>query len=355
MVNEKHLFKHLIDKLYIDNFLNEDELIFILENVNLFGRDYLIKKADETRRKSYGSKVYMRGLIEISNYCNRQCRYCGISALNSKVHRYRLTKEEILECCQAGYNLGFRTFVLQGGEDPYFTDSKLIEIIFEIKKRYPDAAITLSLGERDYLSYEKLFVAGGDRYLLRHETCNKELYERIHINSSYEERIQTLWDLKKIGYQIGAGIMVGIPYQTKIDLARDLLFLKDLDPEMVGIGPFIPHKDTEYRNESPGTLEDTITMVALTRLILPKALIPSTTALASIDENGREFGLKAGANVVMPNLSPEDVREDYSLYDGKISSGFEAAEYRKALENRICQAGYSVDMSRGDNIKWKTN
>lgn len=352
MVNEKYLFKHLINKLYKHNFLNEDELIFLLENVNLYGRDYLIEKADETRRKVYGSKVYMRGLIEISNYCKKQCKYCGINGLNRKVHRYRLTMEEILDSCEKGYNLGFRTFVLQGGEDSYFTDQVLVNIILEIKKRYPQVAITLSLGERDSQSYEKLLVAGADRYLLRHETYNRELYEKIHVNSSFDNRIKSLWNLKRIGYQVGAGFMVGIPNQTKGDLAKDLLFLKELDPEMVGIGPFIPHKDTVYRDARPGTLEDTITMVALTRLFLPKALIPSTTALASIDENGRELGLKAGANVVMPNLSPVEIREDYSLYDGKISSGYEGAEARDSLEERIFKAGYSVDMSRGDNIKW---
>ena len=355
MVNEKNLFKHLIEKLYKDNFLNEDELVFILDNINIYGRDYLVKKADETRRKVYGTSVYMRGLIEISNYCKRQCKYCGISALNSNVHRYRLTLKDILECCEKGYNLGFRTFVMQGGEDSYFTDSILTNIILEIKRRYPDVAITISLGERDFLSYEKLLVAGADRYLLRHETINEKLYNDIHMNSNYENRIKSLWDLKSIGYQIGAGFMVGIPNQRKSDLAKELLFLKELDPEMVGIGPFIPHKDTVYRDESPGTLEDTITMVALTRLFLPNALIPSTTALASIDENGRELGLKAGANVVMPNLSPVDMRKDYSLYDGKVSSGYEGAESRKLLEDRVCQAGYKVDMSRGDNIKWKTN
>ncbi|MDR7869307.1 MAG: [FeFe] hydrogenase H-cluster radical SAM maturase HydE [Tissierellaceae bacterium] len=353
MVNEKYLFKYLIDKLYRNNFLNEDEIIFILENINLYGLDYLIHKADETRRRTYGTKVYMRGLIEISNYCKRQCKYCGINALNNNVHRYRLSQEDILECCERGYNLGFRTFVLQGGEDNYFTDSILVKIIIEIKRRYPDAAVTLSVGERDYSSYEKYLEAGADRYLLRHETVNKPLYESIHLNSNYENRIKSLWDLKYLGYQIGAGFMVGIPNQTKEDLARELLFLKELDPEMVGIGPFIPHKDTVYRDKDSGALEDTITMLALARLFLPNALIPSTTALASIHEDGRELGLKAGANVVMPNLSPLAVREDYSLYDGKAYQGYEGAECRQQLEKRINKAGYVVDMSRGDNIKWK--
>ena len=353
MVNEKLLFKFLIDKLYRHNFLTEDEIVFILENIYLYGNDYLIQKANETRIKSYGTRVYMRGLIEISNYCKNKCKYCGINALNSKVHRYRLTPDEILECCEKGYSLGFRTFVLQSGEDSYFTDSILESIIIEIKRRYLDVAVTLSIGERDYESLKKLLESGADRYLLRHETINEELYDSIHVNSSYENRIKSLWNLKEIGYQIGAGFMVGIPNQTKMDLARDLIFLKELDPEMVGIGPFIPHKDTVYRDEAAGRLEDTITMLALTRLFLPNALIPSTTALASIHENGRELGLKAGANVVMPNLSPMDVREDYALYDGKAYQGYEGAECINLLEKRINKIGYIVDMSRGDNIEWK--
>src|SRR5699024_4914663 len=211
MVNQEQLFKLLIDKLFVNNFLDEDEIIFVLENINLYGMDYLIKKADETRKRVYGNKVYMRGLIEISNYCKRKCKYCGINALNRNIHRYRLTKEEILKCCEGGYDLGFRTFVLQGGEDGYFTDSILADIILEIKKRYPDAAVTLSLGERDFLSYQKFLVAGASRYLLRHETINKELFGNIHMDSSYDNRIQSLWDLKYTGYQVGAGLMVGMP------------------------------------------------------------------------------------------------------------------------------------------------
>lgn len=353
MVNKKYLFKYLIDKLYEKNYLNLDELVFILDNVHIYGREYLMEKADETRRRYYGRKVYLRGLIEVSNYCRRQCKYCGINALNKKVHRYRLTKEEILRRCQVGYELGFRTFVLQGGEDSYYSDNFLVDLIGEIKDRYKDAALTLSLGERSYESYKSLYMAGADRYLLRHETINRELFEEIHINSNYDERIEALWNLKEIGYQVGAGFMVGIPKQTKEDLARDLLFLKELEPEMVGIGPFIPHRDTIYRDERPGTLEDTITLLALTRLFLPKALIPATTALASIHPHGRELGLRAGANVVMPNLSPPDVRKDYSLYDGKVSTGYEAAEFRKELEESIRRIGYAVDMSRGDYIEWE--
>ena len=352
MENKKNLFQNLVDKAYEHHSLIEEEILFLLENMDGSGMTYLAQRADDARREVYGDKVFLRGLVEISNYCKRQCKYCGINASNAALHRYRLTPSDILKSCQQGYDLGFRTFVFQGGEDPCFTDSLLANLIKEVKMTYPDAAITLSLGERSYASYERLYEAGADRYLLRHETINKKLYDEIHIGSSYEERIQALWNLKHIGYQIGAGFMVGIPGYTKKDLVRELLFLKELDPHMVGIGPFSPHKDTVYRKEAPGTLEDTVAMVALTRLFLPKALIPATTALASIDGRGRTLGLQAGANVVMPNLSPAEVRKDYALYDGKVSTGYEAAESLAFLEKEINKAGYIVDMSRGDNITW---
>lgn len=345
----------LIDKLNIENNLEKEELLYILENIDENSRQYLMDKAHSTRMKIYDDKVYMRGLIEISNYCKRFCKYCGINAQNKNVDRYRLTLEQILHCAEIGYDLGYRTFVLQGGEDSYYTDEKIVEIVTSIKSKYPDVAITLSIGEKSYESYKKYYDAGADRYLLRHETANKELYESIHINSIFEERIESLKNLKKIGYQVGAGFMVGIPNQTKENLVEDLIFLKQLQPEMIGIGPFIPHKDTVYKDEIGGTLEDTITMVALTRLMLPNALLPATTALGSIDPMGREKGIKAGGNVVMPNLSPTNVREKYSLYDGKICTGDEAAECRLCIENRIVSAGFSIDMSRGDHINWRMN
>lgn len=344
---------NLIDKLYETNNLEYDELAYLLQNIEETGKDYLIEKAHETRMKVYGDKVYMRGLIEFTNYCKKGCKYCGISGTNKNIDRYRLSLEEILLCSEMGYNLGYRTFVLQGGEDNYYSDDMIIDIITAIKTKYPDVAITLSIGEKSYESYERYYKAGADRYLLRHETASRELFDRIHTNSNYNNRIECLWNLKKIGYQVGAGFMVGIPTQTKEDLAKDLLFLKELDPEMVGIGPFIPHKDTIYKDEQGGTLEDTITMIALTRLFLPSSLLPATTALGTIHPLGREQGIKAGANVVMPNLSPTSVREKYSLYDGKICTGDEAAECRNCIEKRIVSSGFSIDMSRGDNIKWR--
>ena len=343
----------IIDKLYETNNTTREELEFLLENLNDDSKKYLIKKSNLTRMKVYGDKVYLRGLIEFTNYCVRNCMYCGIRASNKNAERYRLTIDEILECAELGDRLGYKTYVLQGGEDPYFTDDIMVEIISKIKKRFPKNAITISLGERSYESYEKMFKAGADRYLIRHETATKELYEKLHPGASFENRRRCLEDLKKIGYQIGSGFMIGLPGQKVSDLVNDLLYVKELNPHMVGIGPFISHKGTPLKNEKNGTLEDTITLIAILRLLLPNALIPATTSLGTINPLGRELGIKAGANVVMPNLSPTSVREKYSLYDGKICTGDEAAECRRCIEGRINRAGFKVEVSRGDNIEWK--
>lgn len=343
----------LIDKLYNTNNLEYDELVYILKNINQSEKNYLIEKAHLTRMNTYDDSVFIRGLIEFTNYCNKGCKYCGINAGNKDVERYRLSLDEIMLCCDMGYDLGYRTFVLQGGEDLYYTDEKIVEIIKTIKSKYRDVAITLSIGEKNYESYKSYYKAGVDRYLLRHETANPDLYKQIHLNSNFETRKKSLMDLKEIGFQVGAGFMVGIPGGTVDDLARDLIFIKQLEPEMVGIGPFIPHKDTIYKDKLGGRLEDTITMIALTRLLLPYVLLPATTALGTINPTGREQGIKAGANVVMPNLSPMVVREKYSLYDGKICTGDEAAECRSCIEHKIISAGFSIDMSRGDNIIWR--
>lgn len=299
---------------------------------------------------SYGKQVFARGLIEFTNYCRNNCCYCGIRAENKCVHRYRLDRSEILSCCANGYRLGFRTFVLQGGEDPYFTDEVLCGIVSEIRETYPDCAITLSLGERSRESYRRLYEAGANRYLLRHETADSTHYARLHpAGMKLAHRQACLYALKEIGFQTGAGFMVGSPGQTYETLAEDLLFLKELQPEMVGIGPFIPHTDTPFRDQAQGTLNLTLLMLALTRLLLPNVLLPATTALGTIDPTGREKGIRAGANVVMPNLSPLDVRKDYSLYDNKICTGDEAAECLQCLDRRIAAAGFTLSMSRGDH------
>jgi len=306
-------------------------------------------RANKIKEKYYGKKVYFRGLIEFSNYCKNNCYYCGIRRGNQKVRRYRLSKDEILNCCTTGYRLGFRTFVLQSGEDPYYTDDRMVEIIYTLRNRFPDCAITLSLGEKSAETYKKYFAAGADRYLLRHETANEEHYQKLHPGEmSLKKRKECLYHLKEIGFQVGAGFMVGSPYQTRENLVEDLLFLKELDPHMVGIGPFIPHGETVFAREKGGTVEMTLLMIALTRILLPKALIPATTALGTIDPVGREKGLLVGGNVVMPNLSPIAVRKDYALYDHKICTGEEAAECRHCLAQRIKNAGLEPDFSRGD-------
>lgn len=341
----------LVDKLEAQNRLNREEWIQLIEGRTPKLAQYIFEKARKIRQAYYGTDVYIRGLIEFTNYCKNDCYYCGIRRSNSRAHRYRLSEEQILRCCHQGYTLGFRTFVLQGGEDGYFTDERMVSLVKEIRKNYPDCAITLSIGERSYDSYLALFEAGADRYLLRHETWDEKHYRLLHPPAlSAKHRQQCLWDLKKIGYQVGTGYMVGSPFQTAENLADDMLFLEKLNPQMVGIGPFIPHHDTPFKDQAAGTLELTLYMLGLIRLMLPKVLLPATTALGTIDEKGRELGILAGANVVMPNLSPENVRKDYLLYDNKICTGSEAAECRMDLENRMHAIGYQVVCHRGDSL-----
>lgn len=311
----------------------------------------LAAEAVKIRKQYYGTKVYTRGLIEFTNYCKNDCYYCGIRHGNRNAQRYRLTKEEILECCASGYELGFRTFVLQGGEDPYYTDDRMADIVRSIKGRYPDCAVTLSLGERSYESYKRLREAGADRYLLRHETANEEHYGRLHpAKMSLKARKECLYFLKELGYQVGAGFMVGSPGQRLSDLAEDLMFLKELKPQMVGIGPFIPHHDTKFASEPAGSVELTLYLLSVIRILLPKVLLPATTALGTMDPKGREKGLSAGANVVMPNLSPVKNRKQYDLYDNKICTGEEAAECRGCLARRVASVGYQLVNERGDAV-----
>lgn len=342
----------LVDKLYKKSDLSDDEFLSLLESEDSEVDKILQKRADEVRQRYYGKKVYLRGLIEISSYCKNNCYYCGIRRGNSNAQRYRLTSEQILECSENGYILGFRTFVLQGGEDSYFTDELLCPLISEIKRRHTDCAVTLSLGERSDESYRRLREAGADRYLLRHEAASETLYSKLHPpEMSWENRRKCLYTLKKLGYQVGAGFMVGAPFQTTHDLLCDLRFMQELRPEMIGIGPFIPHRDTPFSTQNRGKLRLTLRLLGILRLTFPDTLIPATTALGTIATNGRELGLAFGCNVVMPNLSPVDVRKKYELYNDKICTGEEAAECHICLENRIKSAGYDVEISRGDHIK----
>lgn len=342
----------LIDILEKKQTLSKDELAFLLEHITPEVSDYLFLKSSAVRKHYYGNKVYIRGLIEFTNLCKNDCYYCGIRKSNKNAGRYRLTKEEILSCCENGYALGFRTFVLQGGEDGYFSDDILGDIVQTIHEKYPDCAITLSVGERSHKSYKHLYNAGANRYLLRHETANEEHYSRLHPeNLSLETRKRCLYDLKEIGYQVGTGFMVGSPYQTTENLVEDLLFIKDFKPAMIGIGPFIPHKDTDFKNEPHGSLTLTLFLIGLLRLMNPTALIPATTALGTIDSNGRELGIKAGANVVMPNLSPAPARSKYTLYNDKIYTGEESAEGLEILRRRMKNIGYEIVVDRGDVIQ----
>lgn len=338
----------LIDKLCSSKILSFDEYLMLIKNRECCA-DYLYQNAAAVRESVYGNKIYIRGLIECTNYCKNNCYYCGIRRDNSNVQRYRLSPDEILHCADTGYKLGFRTFVLQGGEDAYYTDDIMCDIVSRLKNSYPDCAVTLSLGERSYESYKALKDAGADRYLLRHETADRCHYQRLHPKQmSFDNRITCLENLKSLGYQIGAGFMVGSPFQSDEHLANELIFLKKLAPHMVGIGPFIAHKDTPFFDRASGSVKLTLFMLALVRLTLPNALIPATTALATVDSSGREKGIMAGANVLMPNLSPSGVRKKYMLYDNKICTGDEAAQCIEDLKKKIQTTGCEVEICRGD-------
>jgi len=330
---------------------SDSEILRIIETEDREEIESLYAQARKTREEHYGKSVYFRGLVEFTNYCKNDCYYCGIRRSNANIERYRLSPDDILECCRAGDKLGFKTFVLQGGEDPWFTTERVTEIVSAIRQEFPEHAITLSIGERPWSDYESFFRAGANRYLLRHETASQEHYAKLHPSSmSLDERKQCLWELKKIGFQTGAGFMVGTPYQTSECLLQDIRFLEELHPQMVGIGPFIPHKDTPFCDYPPGSLELCLKMLALIRILLPKALMPATTAMGTIAPNGRELALNSGANVVMPNLTPTAMRKLYALYDDKICIGDDAVKCRFCIEGRIVSAGYVSEMVRGDAL-----
>ncbi|MDO4312394.1 MAG: [FeFe] hydrogenase H-cluster radical SAM maturase HydE [Eubacteriales bacterium] len=343
----------IAEKFIKNNNLTKEEFIELIRFAEQDDaiRQMLADEAVRLRKEHYGLDVYTRGLIEFTNYCKNDCYYCGIRRGNRNAERYRLTKEEILSCCEEGHKLGFRTFVLQGGEDPYFTDERMADIVRAIRAGYPDCAITLSVGEHSYESYKLWKEAGADRYLLRHETASEELYSTLHPKEmSLAERKQCLYNLRELGYQVGAGFMVGSPGQRLEDIAEDLVFLKELNPHMVGIGPFIPHHETRYAGEPAGSVKQTILLLSMIRILLPKVLLPATTALGTMDPLGREKGLAAGANVVMPNLSPVKNRKQYELYDNKICTGEEAAECRGCLARRVASVGYRLVSARGDSM-----
>lgn len=344
--------KNIVDSIVASRDITLDQLKTLLAATDDEAVSYLFSRALETCRSVYGNAVFMRGLIELSNHCKNDCLYCGIRRSHTSVTRYRLTKEQVLECCSTGHGLGFRTFVLQGGEDGWYTDAVMVDIVASIRSQYPDCAITLSLGERSRESYQRLFDAGANRYLLRHETANAAHYASLHpAEMSFDNRMRCLQELKEIGYQVGCGFMVGSPGQTPETLFEDLQFIRRFEPQMVGIGPFIPASGTPFENEPAGSVETTLRLLAIIRLMNPRVLLPATTALGTMHPRGRERGILAGANVVMPNLSPKDHRKDYALYDNKLCTGDEAAECRVCLDRRIRTTGSQLVVDRGDYRK----
>lgn len=338
----------LIEKLNTTHSLNKDEALQLIKQ-GAQHKNLLFALAQQAAQKSFGRQIFVRGLIEFTNYCKNDCYYCGIRRSNKNAARYRLTQEEILECCRAGYGLGFRTFVLQGGEDYFYSDEDIAAIVRAIKAQHPDCAVTLSIGERSRETYALWKKAGADRYLLRHETADCTHYAKLHpAELSAQNRQNCLYTLKELGYQAGAGFMVGSPYQTAENLADDLMFLQKLRPQMIGIGPFIPHHDTPFKNEPAGSVELTLVLLAVLRLLFPHVLLPATTALGTLAPGGRLLGIKAGANVIMPNLSPQNVRGKYLLYDNKLHTGAEAAEALNELQREVASIGYQIVSARGD-------
>lgn len=339
----------LINKLKEEKRLPESEWIQLFSTATEDDRIYAGNLAGEIAKMRFGKEVYMRGLVEISNICQNNCLYCGIRKDQDGVCRYRMSEEEILACCDEGYCAGFRTFVLQGGEDGYFTDEKMVSIVSHIRKKYPDCAITLSLGERSYESYRRLYDAGANRYLLRHETADKAHYQHLHPqNMSFENRMECLKNLKEIGFQTGCGMMIGSPGQTPQTIAKDMLFIRDFEPHMIGIGPFIPAGGTPFEKEPAGTLSDTLFLVSLCRIMLPSVLLPATTALGTIHPDGRKMGILCGANVLMPNISPQENRKNYALYKDKIGANDSAEKSKAVVDNLLSEIGYTSPISRGD-------
>ncbi len=339
--------RELLDKLNKNKNLNLSEYQRLIDGFNPDTAEYAKVLAKEAN--VYGNTVFIRGLIEISNICKNDCLYCGIRASNKKCERFRLTKDDIMSCCKKGYSLGFRTFVMQGGEDGYFSDDVVCDIVRDIKATYPDCAVTLSLGERTYDSYKKLRDAGADRYLLRHETADKEHYEKLHPKSmSFDNRMKCLYELKTLGFQVGCGFMVGSPHQTSKTLAKDLKFIEEFKPQMCGIGPYLPHRDTPFKNERAGDTELTLYLLSIIRIMHPNILLPATTALGTASADGRERGILAGANVIMPNLSPDTTRDKYELYNNKLSTGAEGANGIDLLKQKMNKIGYTIEITRGD-------
>ncbi len=341
--------KDLIDQLRAKHKLAPEGYRALLTMRDPQDVEYLMEQAREVAQARFGKGIFVRGLIELTNVCRNDCLYCGIRRSNSNVSRYTLTREQVLDSCEQGYKIGFRTFVLQGGEWGEERSTWIAELIRDIRQRWPECAITLSLGEHTRETYAMWRKAGADRYLLRHETHNKRLYSLLHPEGmTIQHRLQCLDWLKELGFQVGAGIMVGSPFQSLNSIVEDIMYLVDFKPHMIGIGPFIPQHETLFSRFPAGSVDLTARFYAILRLALPFALIPSTTAMATLSPDGRLRGILAGANVVMPNLSPADNRAKYALYDNKASFGAESAQGIKKLADELSSIGYHIDWSRGD-------
>ena len=342
--------KRLIDQLRDNHQLSPDGYWTLLTMHHPDDVEYLMLQAREVAQRQFGKSIYLRGLIELTNVCRNDCLYCGIRRGNTHVTRYTLTREQVIESCAQGYRIGFRTFVLQGGEWGEERSAWIAEIISEIRQRWRDCAITLSLGEHPRDTYALWRNARADRYLLRHETHNERHYSLLHPQGmTIGHRLQCLDWLKELDYQVGTGIMVGSPFQSLKSLVEDIQYLIEFKPHMIGIGPFIPQHDTPFARFPAGSVEMTARLYAILRLALPHALIPSTTAMATLSPTGRLHGILAGANVVMPNLSPIDNREKYALYDNKAALGAESAQGIQLLSDELATIGYKIDWSRGDH------
>lgn len=346
--------QRIINKLVTSHDATKEDLVFLLEKRAKLDRELLkllFDSARETASLYYDNKIYLRGLIEISSFCKNNCYYCGLRRSNKSAIRYRLSEEEILDCVSLGTEIGLKTFVLQGGEDDYWNVERLVPLIKKIKKIAPFSAVTLSLGEMPRESYRLLFEAGADRYLLRHEAISEKLYSKLHpAEMKLKTRIEALNNLKEIGYQVGSGFMVGRPFETAEDVADDLVFLKKFAPDMVGIGPFVKQADTPFGDRICGTSDDTIFLLAIIRLLLPNVLLPATTALATIDERGYERAILVGANVIMPNLTPQNARCSYKIYDGKANACDTVSQIDE-IKERLTKIGYAISHDRGDAKK----
>jgi biotin synthase len=339
-----------LDSILKKEELSREEIIYLLSLTEKEDQKKLFDHADKVRSLYCGDEVHLRGIIEISNFCDQNCVYCGLRQDNSSLERYRMTPEEIIKTASVISGLGIFTIVLQSGEDKHFDCDIISYLIYQIKQS-ANVAITLSLGERSFDEYRTWKIAGADRYLLKHETANPHLYSNYHFKQDLNERIEHLTFLKSIGFQIGSGNLIGLFKQTVEDIADDILLCKKLDLDMAAFGPFIPSPNTPYANKSAGSAELTLSTMAVARLVLKKVHIPATTALDTIDPIGRERGLTAGANVVMPDLTPFPYRSNYQIYPGKRGSQDDPLESTNRLQKRIEALGRTISYKRGDSFK----